>query len=350
MWNLNPVVREDLQQILRDDNIPWHRLDGRTVLISGATGLIGRTLTNAILAYGQTVDKPPRVVALVRSPEKAAAMFREQLDRGDALALRVWRAEEPLDWCGETDYIVHCASQTSSMGFVEQPVETIATAYLGTDQLLRLARDKESKGFVYLSSMEVYGTPGTDEKIPESRVGLIDPLTVRNCYPESKRLCESLCAGYASEYRVPATIARLTQTFGPGVQPEDRRVFAEFARKAMSKENIVLHTKGETKRNYVYTADAVRAILTILLRGAPGQAYNVANEDTYCTIYEMACMVAQEVAGGEIRVRCEPEESLERYGYAPVLHMNLDCTRLKALGWKPQVGLREMFERMIAAF
>ena len=162
-------------------------------------------------------------------------------------------------------------------------------------------------------------------------------------------MCESLCVSYCSEYGVPAAIARLTQTFGPGVQADDNRVFAEFARCAINKQDIVLHTKGETKRSYVYTADAARAILSILLSGTPAQAYNVANRDTYCTIYEMAQMVAAELTGGEISVRCELTDA-EKLGYAPVLHMNLDTTRLCQLGWKPVYSLSDMFRRMIADF
>lgn len=245
--------------------------------------------------------------------------------------------------------MIHGASQTSSRGFVDQPVETIHTAYMGTQQLLAFAARKQVSGFVYLSSMEVYGTPQTDERITEEYVGVINPLKVRNCYPEAKRMCESLCISYCSEYGVPAMIARLTQTFGPGVQSDDNRVFAEFARCAVGKKDIILHTKGETKRSYVYTADAVRGLLHILLLGTPAQAYNVANSLTYCTIYEMAQMVAREIAGGQISVRCELTDA-EKLGYAPVLRMNLDTSRLTKLGWKPCYGLTDMFRRMIADF
>ncbi len=349
MWNLNAVVQEDLHITLSDHNIPWEQLQGKTVVITGATGLIGRTLVNTLLSYGQTVSNPPRVIAPVRNMEKAAAFFAPQLAECPNLTLLPWHARQPLSIEGAVDYILHCASQTSSKGFIEQPVDTIATAYLGTEQVLQLASQKQAKGFVYLSSMEVYGTPQTDDLITESCIGSIDPLKVRNCYPESKRLCESLCVSYHSQFGVPATIARLTQTFGPGVQQDDNRVFAEFARCAMEKRDIVLHTKGETKRSYVYTADAVRALLFILLSGTPGQAYNIANDETYCTIYEMACMVANTLTNGEIQVRCELTDA-EKLGYAPVLHMNLDVSKLKALGWIPHRDLTEMFQRMIRDF
>lgn len=350
MWGLSEVLQEDIARILADDTIPWAELEGKTVLISGATGLIGGGLTNALLAYGSGVSQPPVVVALVRNVAKARGMFAAQLAACPWFHLVQWESGDIPQWDGPVDYILHCASQTSSKGFVETPVDTIRTSYEGTSALLRYAAEKQASGFLFLSTMEVYGTPHTDDKVGEDTVGLIDPLTVRNCYPESKRLCECLCAAYAAQYGVRACVARLTQTFGPGVQPQDQRVFAEFARCAMESRDIVLHTKGETKRNYLYTADAVRALLLLLLRGEPGQAYNVANEDTYCSIYEMATMVAGQVAEGRIGVRCEIEEDLSRFGYAPVLRMNLDTRKLQALGWRPQEDLVGMFRRMICGF
>ncbi len=345
MHKLSSVAQQDIITALADCNIPWHDLDGKTVMISGATGLIGRTLTDLLLAYARSAAQPPHIVALVRSQEKARAFWDEMPN----LTLLSWMADQPLEYSGNVDYIIHCASQTSSKGFIQQPVDTIRTAIMGTETLLQLAVKKKSAGFLYLSSMEVYGTPQTDMKITEDYVGTLDPLKVRNCYPEAKRMCESLCVSYSSQFGVPACIARLTQTFGPGVQADDNRVFAEFARCAMTKSDIVLHTKGETKRSYVYTADAARALLTILLRGAPGEAYNIANAQTYCTIYEMACMVADKIANGSIQVRCELTDA-EKLGYAPVLHMNLDIQKLLQLGWTPYVKLEEMYRRMIDAF
>ena len=221
------------------------------------------------------------------------------------------------------------------------------TAVEGTVNMLEFARANNVRGFVYLSSMEVYGTPSTDEKIDEKHSTNLDAMAVRTCYPESKRMCESLCASYSSEYGVPAMVVRLTQTFGPGVEYNDGRVFAEFARCAIEGRNIVLNTKGETKRNYLYTEDAADAIFTVLAKGKPGEAYNAANEDTYCSIYEMACLVAKECAGGKIEVEIRERADAAKLGYAPTLHMNLDTSKLRSLGWQPQVGLADMYRQMI---
>lgn len=243
-------------------------------------------------------------------------------------------------------YIIHGASQTSSRAFIEEPIETITTALTGTKNMLEFARVNNVKGFVYLSSMEVYGSPLNDLKIDEKHGTNLDTMKVRSCYPESKRMCESLCASYSSEFGVPAKVVRLTQTFGPGVKYDDGRVFAEFARCAIERRNIVLKTKGETRRSYLYTEDAVNAILTVLYNGIPGQAYNAANEETYCSIYEMAKMVAGRFGDNSVKVLVE-ETNPEKLGYAPVLYMNLDTTKLHNLGWKAKFNLESMYQNMI---
>ena len=147
---------------------------------------------------------------------------------------------------------------------------------------------------------------------------------------------------------MPAKVVRLTQTFGPGVSYHDTRVFAEFARCVIEEKDIILHTKGETRRCYLSLGDAVDAVFTVLLKGAPGEAYNAANEDTYCSVYDMARMVAEKCAGGRIKVIVR-EEDISRFGYAPTLRMNLDTGKLRALGWEPTAGLEEMFRDMISA-
>ena len=245
------------------------------------------------------------------------------------------------------DYIIHAASQTSSKAFVNQPVETINTAIKGTAAVLEFARVNKVKSFVYLSSMEVYGSPDNDEKISEEYGTNLDTMKVRSCYPESKRMCENLCVSYFSEYGVPVKIIRLTQTFGEGVEYNDGRVFAEFARCAIEGRDIILKTKGETKRNYLYLDDAVDAVFTVLLKGENGNAYNAANEDTYCSIYDMAKLVSERCAGNKIKVVICEQQDISKFGYAPALKMNLSTEKLKRLGWQAKTNLEDMFHILI---
>lgn len=309
----------------------------KRVLVSGATGLIGQEIVKFLLRENE------HVIALVRNIERAESMFGKPTRNleyiiGDICDIKPQKMD--------VDYIIHGASQTSSRAFIDEPIETITTALYGTKNMLEFARINNVKGFVYLSSMEVYGSPLNDLKIDEKHETNLDTMKVRSCYPESKRMCESLCVSYYSEFGVPAKVVRLTQTFGPGVKYNDGRVFAEFARCAIERRNIVLKTKGETKRSYLYTEDAVSAILAVLYNGIPGEAYNAANEATYCSIDEMAKMVADRFGDNSVKVLIE-ETDAEKLGYAPVLHMNLDTAKLCNLGWKAKFDLESMFKNMI---
>lgn len=340
-------VLEDLNFISNGLNQYKEELAGKSILVSGATGLIGFTLVSALLEFEKKNHCGIKIYALVRNEEKAKTMYANELNN-ECLAFVVADIKNEIKIGSPVDYIIHTANQTSSKAFVEEPVETIETAITGTRNILEFARQQNIESLVYLSTMEVYGTPATDDKILETQGTTLNTMEVRSSYPESKRLCESLCKAYASEYSVPVKVIRLTQTFGPGVSYHDGRVFAEFARCVIEKRNIVLKTKGETKRNYLYTADAALAIFAVLLRGQIGEAYNAANEETYCSIYEMAHLVAEECAKNEIQVVVQ-EQDISKFGYAPVLKMNLDTSKLKALGWNPSKGLKEMFLRLIGS-
>lgn len=343
------VLREDITfcaNTLREKGL-LDQLTGKTVFITGATGLIGSQMVLALLEANRLYGANITVVAYIRSREKAEKLFADVLP-SSSLDFVIGDLTQPVSYDKPVDYIVHGASATGSKYFVESPVETIQTAIYGTDRLLQFAKDKQISGMVYLSSLEVYGVPnGEHETISECDYGYIDQLSVRSSYSEGKRMVECLCASYASEYGVPVKVARLSQTFGAGVAYQDGRVFAEFARCLMEKKDIVLHTDGSTVRSYCYTADAVCALYTILLKGEPGNAYNVTNMDTACSIREMAELVAGLEPDAGVKVRIEVPEDLSSFGYNPQMIIRLDSTKLNDLGYAPSVGMKEMFRRTI---
>ena len=229
------------------------------------------------------------------------------------------------------------------------PVDVTETAVKGTMNVLAMAREKAVRGMVYLSSMEVYGI--TDPSLAsagETDLGVIDLISPRSCYPQSKRMCESLCIGYAAQYGLPVRIARLAQTFGAGCAKDDPRVFAQFARSAAAGEDIVLHTEGKSRGNYCYLSDAVRALLLLLFKGENGGAYNIVNPDAGMTIREMAELVAGTVYAGKISVAVRVPADIALRGYAPDVTLRLSAGKLLALGWQPKYNLAQMYARLIA--
>lgn len=342
----DPVLMEDIEKLAASDIL--HDLEAdATILITGATGLICSQIVYALAWHCDKEQKNIKILALVRNSDKAERMFGNLIAAG-LVKLVVGDIEAVIELEESVDYIIHGASATSSRYFVEKPVKTITTALNGTRNVLELARNKKVKKLVYLSSLEVYGSPDhTKEYITEQDYGYIDPMQVRSSYSEGKRMAECMCVSYVREYGVPVVVARLSQTFGPGVSYQDGRVFAEFARCAIEKRDIVLHTRGNTVRTYCYLRDAINALFFLLLRGESGQAYNVTNMETAISIRDMAELVC--TLSEDISVTVDIPEDLTSLGYNPEMVIRLDSGKLQRLGWKATVGIEEMLTRLIAS-
>lgn len=333
------VLQEDM--VLIGQTMKELGLKNKTFFITGATGLVGSVIVKAIL-YNKEFNN--KVIAFVRNEEKANRIFG--IDQQN-LKLCVGDVNLPISCNESVNYIIHTASETKSKNMVTRPVETLWTSVNGTKNVLDFAVEKKAEGVVYLSSMEVYGiTDPEKQQIKEDNLGFIDVSNIRSCYPESKRLNENMCACYASEYGLNVISARLAQTFGAGVSKEETRVFAQFAKSVINGEDIVLHTEGKSYGNYIYLADAVRGIFTLLAKGERGQSYTVVNPSTTMQIREMAGMVARDLADDKIKVVFDIPEG-NKFGYAPDVTMHLSADKIEGLGWKPRYSLLDMYKRMI---
>ena len=339
---MNRVQTEDCQNIGKLEFIRWEQLKGSTILITGSTGLIGSNLVDAVAYNSREKDLGIRLILPVRNTEAAENLFG--WTGAKIIKYELGKAPEINE---PVDYIVHLASPTSSKFFSEKPVDTLLSNFEGTRALLDWAAQNPVKKLAVVSSMEVYGYPEKGHKVREEEIGSFETMNARNSYPIGKIASEALCYAYFSQYGVPAVILRATQTFGPGVRYDDGRVFAEFMRCIIGIKDIVLKTEGLTERSYLYTADAVSAILTALLKAEPGQSYTIANPKTYCSIRDMAKMAADDIAGGSIKVVFDIGDDPDKMGYADTLYMDLDTAKMTALGWKPYADLKTMFERMI---
>lgn len=332
---MTAIQKEDIDDFIRSFALS-DDLKDKTFLITGVTGLIGLSLVNCLLA----LDKRVRIIAPVRDMRKA----KEIEELNDEAIYLIECDLKNFEYSDKVDYIIHCVTPTASKFFIEYPVETFDCIYNVSQHFLEMARKMEIKGFVYLSSLEVYGTITDDDVfVTEDRQGYLNPLDVRSSYPMAKRAVESLCYMYAKQYGLNVMVARLTQTTGAGISKNDNRVIAQFTRLAAQGKDIVLHTNGEASRPYCYVMDCVSAILYILLKGKSGEAYNVANQNTYISARGMAEYLRDNF-NSSINVRVELNDAM---GYAPVTKLRLSVEKLVNLGWMPQYELWNIFDRLM---
>lgn len=335
----NVLVRH-AAELASEEALPWRKLHDSTIVVTGSTGLIGSAFVRAIAAANDMLGCGIKVVLPVRNPVKASMMFGER----DDIDICAWQLGDSLPEFGGIDYFVHAACGTSSKEFSEHPASTIMQIVAGGEHTLTSAAHEGSSKYVFLSTMEVYGE--VRGVASETNLGSLDPMEVRNSYPEAKRLVECLCASYWRESDVPTVVLRLAQTFGQGVERNDARVFAEFGRDAVAGQDIVLLSDGQKKNPYLSVDDAVRALLFSLVYGLPGEAYNAANEDTYCSILDMASMVIREFGASGSKVRREFDAKRETT-FRKSSNLELSSTKLRGLGWTPHDSLKDAYDAMI---
>lgn len=332
------TYKEDILNIASLD-LPWSKLSGCNILVTGATGLIGGCLVEALML---NPNRDYHVYASGRNEERARKRFAEFADDA-AFHFVKYDVLEPLKSDANFDYIIHAASNASPNFFATKPVEVIKSNIQGLSNLMEYGLNHGMKRMLYVSSGEVYGE-GDGRVFTEDYSGYVNCTSPRSCYPSSKRAAETLCVSYAQEYGADVVIARPCHTYGPHFTEADNRVYAQFVRNVLAGQDIVMKSTGAQFRSWCYVVDCVSAMLHILLKGENGQAYNIADSSSNISIKELAEMIAE--IGGKKVVIDLPSDA-EKAGFNVVTKSVFDTTTLSSLGWAIDGSMKDKMYKTI---
>ena len=341
----NELYLDDVRYVAELE-LPWEKLRDKTLMLSGATGMIGSFLVDVVLEKNIIDDLNCTVYALGRNKEKARERFNKFAD-SPHLVFITYDVKLPFkrDDLGTVDYILHLASNTHPMQYSTDPIGTITTNIIGVQNLLDFAVEHHASRFAFASSNEIYGeNRGDVEFFDESYCGYINSNTMRAGYPESKRCGEALCQAYKAQKGLDIVIPRPTRSYGPTMLMSDTKAISQFIKKGIAGEDIVLKSAGTQFYSYTYVADAVAGLLTILFKGASGEAYNIAEEHSDIMLKDLASIIAS-ISGKEVVF--EIADAVEAAGYSTATKARLDGHKLQALGWKPKYDIKSGMERTV---
>lgn len=340
-----PQYMQDVRYVGQLD-LPWDKLRNKSIMISGATGLIGSFLIDVILEKDLS-GLGCTVYALGRSEEKARARFSNYA-QDPHLVFIPYDVKQPLcrDEIGTVDYVLHLASNTHPLQYATDPIGTITTNIIGLQNMLDFAVEHHAVRFAFSSSNEIYGeNRGDVELFDENYCGYINCNTLRAGYPESKRCGEALCQAYMAQKDLDVVIPRLTRSYGPTMQKSDTKAISQFIKKGIAGEDIVLKSAGTQYYSFQYVADSVSGLLTVLLCGKAGEAYNIAEEHSDIMLKDLAGIIA---AYKGKKVVYEIPDAVEAAGYSKATKARLDSNKLQALGWKPKYDITEGIRRTMS--
>ena len=336
-------------RFVADLPLPWGKLSGKTVLVTGATGMMGSCFIDVIMEKNVKDGLNCRVAAVGRSEEKARDRFGSHMDSECFSFIRHdINTPCPEGIYGSPDFILHLASNTHPVAYATDPIGTITSNILGLYYLLEYASRNKAERVLFASSNEIYGeNRGDTELFDEEYCGYIDCNTLRAGYPESKRCAEALCQAYIKQKEMDVVIARPTRSYGPTMLSSDTKAISQFIKKGAAGEDIVLKSAGNQFYSYTYVTDAVAGLLTVLLKGNCGEAYNIADEASDITLKDLAGIIAG-YAGKQVVF--EIPDAVESAGYSKATKARLDGSKVAALGWIPRYDIKTGIERTIEIF
>lgn len=342
----SPLIRQDVERIAYGIRNEAMKLSGKTILISGGSGFLGKYFTGVFRYLNDNVlTQPCRVISVDNYITGERDPNFDQSDNDNILS--VWGdVTFPLPVREDIDYIIHAAGLASPVYYMKYPLETIESAVTGAKNLLELARKNTLKGFLFFSSSEIYGDPDPQAvPTPETYFGHVSAVGPRACYDESKRLTETICTIYQQKYNIPVTVVRPFNVFGPGMKHNDRRVVPMFAHQVLNNQPITVHGDGAQTRTFCYITDAMTGFLKTMLIGRAGEAYNIGNEDNEIAMRDLA-QVFVDLSGGTSTVNLIPYPA--NYPAGEPMRRCPDVTKARReLAFEPQVDFKQGIQRFL---
>ena len=319
---LNQYYKQHISNFL--ETVETDFLEGKTVLISGVTGMIGSAMADALCMAGKNI----RILGMGRSKKRAANRFDYPWFTENNFHFIEHDVAKKCLLDEHIDFVIHAASPAYPAVFAKYPVETMTANFLGTLNLLELAKENRAR-FLFVSSGEIYGEIDKATK-EEQDYGFIDSMQPRSCYPNSKRAAETLCSAYVDEYGVESVVVRLSHVYGPTMTDSDNRVSSDFIRKAKMGQDLIMHSTGATVRSYTYVLDAVSGIICALQKGKSGEAYNIADENKVVSIRQLVEITAK---AGTVSFSIDVPEIADK-GASSISRQVMSGEKLRTLGWK----------------
>ena len=344
----NTIVWADLEQIVAEYS-HWDFYRNQAVFVTGGGGLLASYLVRALLHANDCLELNVRVTCLVRAVPSAGSRLEPWLYHPNLKFIYGSAESFPYSQLETQNIVVHAASSASPRAYSRDPVGVLLPNSVGTALLCEQARKWGSRRFLFFSTGEVYGVNSKD-KFDELDFGYLDPNTVRSCYAESKRMGETTCRAYSHQYGLSTACARIFHTYGPQMDLEDGRVFADFVRDALKGQAIALASSGTARRCFCYLGDATLAFLQLLASEGSGEAYNLANPEAEISIIDLAHLISGLVEPKLAVYAADPDISKPDYMASPVPRSLPSISKIQALGWRPTTDLESGFRRTLLSY